>query len=70
MVDKREEKGVGWNGSLGLVEAKYYIYLFIHLFILRAAPAAYGSSWTRVQIRVAAAGLYHSHSNAGSEPRL
>ena len=36
------------------------VYLFIYLFILllRAAPMAYGSSQTRGQISVAAAGLY------------
>ena len=36
----------------------------------RAAPAAYGSSQARGQIRAAAAGLRHSHSHAESEPRL
>ena len=35
----------------------------------RAAPAAYGGSQARGQIRTAAACLYHSHSNARS-PRL
>ena len=46
-----------------------FIYLFIYLFILfRAAPTAYGSSQVRGLIR--AAGLYQSHSNAGSEPNL
>ena len=39
--------------------------LFFSLF-LRAAPMAYGSSWARGQIRAAAAGLYHNHSNARS----
>ena len=39
-------------------------------FLSIAAPAAYGSSQARVQIRAAAAGLHHSHSNAGSEPCL
>ena len=47
----------------------------IFFFFLKAAPAAYGSSQARGQIRVAAAGLHHSHSNARSElhmevPRL
>ena len=32
--------------------------------LFRAAPEAYGSSEARGQIRVAAAGLHHSHSNA------
>ena len=42
--------------------------LFVCLF--RAKPAAYGSSQARDWIRAAAASLYHSRSNAGSEPRL
>ena len=32
-----------------------------------ANPAAYGDSQARGQIRATAAGLHHSHSNAGSE---
>ena len=43
--------------------------LFIYL-LFRAALAAYGGSQARGQIRAIAAGLHHSHSNAGSEPRL
>ena len=40
-------------------------------FFFRAAPVAYGSSQARGQIRVVAAGLHQSHSNAGStKPRL
>ena len=35
-----------------------------------AVPVAYGSSQARSQIRAGAAGLYHSHSNMGSEPCL
>jgi len=42
----------------------------LSLFSFRAAPEAYGSSWAKGQIRAAAAGLHHSHSNARSEPRL
>jgi len=46
-------------------------YLFIYLFIyFRDAPAAYGGSQAEGQIGAAAAGLYHSPSNMGSEPRL
>ena len=47
--------------------------LDIAFFLLfMAAPAAYGSSWARGQIRAVAAGLCHSHSysNVGSELRL
>ena len=36
----------------------------------RAAPTAYGGSQARGGIRAVAAGLRHSHSNGGSEPRL
>ena len=35
-----------------------------------AAPVAYGRSQARCQIKAAVAGLYHSHSNVGSEPHL
>ena len=46
-------------------------YIFIFIFLLfRAVPAAYGRSQVRSRIGGAAAGLCHSHSNAGSEPRL
>ena len=38
--------------------------------LLGATPIAYGSSQARGQIGAAAAGLHHSHSNAGSESRL
>ena len=40
------------------------------LFVFRAAPAAYGGSQARGQTEAIAAGLHHSHSNAGSELRL
>ena len=43
------------------------MYLFIH-FLFIAAPEAHESS--RGQTGAAAAGLYHSHSNARSEPHL
>ena len=39
-------------------------------FFLRVAPTAYGSSQARSGMGAVAAGLPHSHSNAGSEPRL
>ena len=46
------------------------IYLFIYLVFcfFRAAPMACGNSQARRRIRAVAAGLHHSHSNAGSEP--
>ena len=40
------------------------------VFLLRAAPSAYGGSQARCIIQVTAASLHHSHSNAGSEPHL
>ena len=46
----------------------YYYFFFFLLF--RATPMAYGSSQARGQIRATAAGLCHSHSNAGSKPCL
>ena len=44
------------------------MYLFIFLFTV--APAAYGNYQTRGQTGAAAAGVHHSHSNAGSEQHL
>ena len=45
-------------------------YSFFSFLLFKAKPAAYGSSQARSWIRAAAAGLCHSHSNAGSEPHL
>ena len=39
-------------------------------FLFRAIPVAYGGSQDRGRIRAIAAGLYHSHSNMGSELHL
>ena len=56
---------------LGPGEGVFIIFSNLLLFnFFRAAPAAYGSSQARGGIRAAAAGLHHSHSNTGSEPRL
>ena len=47
-----------------------FIYLFIYLSMhcfFRAAPMVYGCSQARDQIRAAAAGLHHLHSNARSK---
>ena len=43
---------------------------FLSFLLFRAAGAAHGSSQARGGIGAAAAGLHHSRSNAGSEPRL
>ena len=44
--------------------------LFLSFVFSRAAPAAYGGSQARGLIGAVAAGLHHSHSNAGSQPSL
>ena len=44
-------------------------FLFAFLFLFRATPAAYGSSWARAWIRVAAVSLYHSHSGIWAATR-
>ena len=38
-----------------------------YFLLFMAAPMAYGGSQARCQTGAAAAGLHHSHSNAGSE---
>ena len=43
---------------------------FVCLFAFRAAPVTHGGSQARGQIGAAAASLCHSHSHAGSKPRL
>ena len=45
-------------------------YVMTSFFFSRAVPAAYGGSQARGLIRAAAAGLHHSHGNAGSKPNL
>ena len=47
------------------------MHIFFFFWLFRATPEAYGVSQARGQIRGATtAGLCHSQSNAGSEPRL
>ena len=52
----------------------YFLFLFIYFFCLFAiswaASVAYGGSQAKGPIGAVAAGLYQSHTNAGSEPRL
>ena len=55
------------NISLSL---SIFLSISIYLLFFRAASTAYGSSQARGHIGAVAAGLHHSHSNAGSEPRL
>ena len=49
---------------------EYTTMVFFFSFLFRAIPVAYGSSYTRGPIRVAAAGLCHSNATAISETRL
>ena len=51
------------------IDMTYYSF-FLNFFLFRATPTAYGRSQARGQIRAAAAGLYHSHSNTGSKSHL
>ena len=44
--------------------------VFFFFFLFRATLAAYGNSQARGPTGAKEAGLYHSHSNAGSKPRL
>ena len=53
-----------------MLQARDSFFLFDPLAISRAAPAAYGGSQARGRIGALAAGLRHSHSNSGFEPRL
>ena len=46
----------------------YFIYFILLLFT--ATPMAHDGSQARSLIKAIAACLHHSHSNAGSEPRL
>ena len=47
-----------------------FLLLLFFSFLFRAAPAAYGSSQARGQVRAAAASLYYSHSNVRSKLHL
>ena len=44
----------------------FHFFSFLSFFFFFFAPAAYGSSHARDQIKAAAAGLHHSHSNTSS----
>ena len=63
----------GWRVSKGIFILLFYFilsYFLVFLSNFRAAPVAYGSSQARGLIRVTAAGLQNSHSNARSELHL
>ena len=52
--------------NLSSIIQPYKCFLFVYLFAFMADPAASGASWARCLFGAAAAGLHHSHSNAGS----
>ena len=68
----------GGQGRLGIMAPRvcavsllfFIIIIFNFLLFLGLHLAVYASSQARGQIGASAAGLRHSHSNAGSEPRL
>ena len=47
-----------------------YTIFFVFFVFSWAMPKAYGGSQARGRIGAVTTGLHHSHSNAGSEPRL
>ena len=56
------------TGALAIPRRKLFTSTVYFHFCFRSTPVAYGGSQARGQIRVVAAGLRHSHSNARSEP--
>ena len=53
------------------IKTNFFFFFFFGLFAYsRAVPVAYGGSQASRLIGAVVAGLHHSHSNAGSEPRL
>ena len=51
-------------------QAHCLFFSFFLFWLFRDTPATYGGSQARGPIRVVAAGLHHSYSNAVSEPHL
>ena len=47
-----------------------FLFLLFFYCLFRATPWEYGGSQAKGRIRAIATGLSHSHSNAGSKPRL
>ena len=62
----------GYSRSVYLTQSFFscFIFIFYFLCVFRAIPVVYGSSQARGLIGSVAAALWHSHSNAGSKPRL
>ena len=70
---RRGEAGDAWvtqRNNANSAVGKQYICIFCLFAISWAAPATYGGSQARGQIRAVATGLSQSHSNEGSKPRL
>ena len=63
---------ITFNGdSWFLLQLIFFLWFYFFFFFLyRAVPMAYESSQCRSWSGTAAAGLCHSHSNAGSKPHL
>ena len=65
-----------WGREIGVGKLRckpsslIFLFFFVFLLFLWAAPAAYGGSQARGRIGAVATGLRQSHSNAGSEPSL
>ena len=60
----------GFRYDAGNIKHSRWAVICPFFFFLRAAPLAYEGSQAKGQIRAVATGLYHSHSNWGSEPNL
>ena len=67
-----QSSGTGLKFQLVWSKAKRVVFLvvFCCCCLFRAAPTAYVGSQARGPIGAVAAGLHHSHSNTGSQPRL
>ena len=59
-------KAKAWTQRSQFKDWNAHFFFFFLFFLFRAAPAAYGSSHVRGQIRAEAAGLHHSQSNTRS----
>ena len=77
VVTPQHSLGMNSKGSLerqyGHMHEFFFFFVFLSFCLFafpRATPMAYGGSQARGGIGAVAAGLSHSHSNAGSKPRL
>ena len=58
--------GLAKRAEIVIANGFYFLLNYYYFCLFRAAPAAYGDSQARGQIRVVAAGLHHSHRNSKS----